>query len=81
MCPVQQTNHSVPGRISGALDASGAAVDRHPARLKAIEKLIRQDLPAMEGHAFHSAAVASLQAAPCGFRSSGTVAQLRSEKS
>ncbi len=63
------------------LDASGAAVDRHPARLKAIEKLIRQDLPAMEGHAFHSAAVASLQAAPCGFRSSGTVAQLRSEKS
>ena len=35
----------------------------------------------MEGHAFHSAAVASLQAAPCGFRSSGTVAQLRSEKS
>jgi len=28
--------------------------------VRAIEKLIRQDLPAMEGHAFHSAAVASL---------------------
>ena len=28
--------------------------------MKAIEKPIHQDLPAMEGHAFHSAAVASL---------------------
>jgi len=59
-----------------------AAVDRHPARLKAIEKLIRQDLPAMEGHAFHSAAVASLhRQRPAVSARPGTVAQLRSEKS
>ena len=32
--------------------------------LKGIEKLIRQDLPAMEAHAFHSTAVASLRLRP-----------------